>query len=161
MRSLVFVCLMLLGALLGLLFTASCDPSKPSVPVITGACTRSFRPTLEAWEAVRGRVPETCAYLDTVYAVQLVSEAEIPCEKETNGLIVGCTQPEERTIYLLKGRSASELVDTSVHEWVHALADCVDGDRDTNHLRGELWGDYGVDAIEVQAQAAAVIGGCL
>ena len=53
------------------------------------------------------------------------------------------------------------LVDTSVHEWIHALAQCVDGAMDVDHLRGELWGDYGGESVEIQAQASAEIGECL
>jgi hypothetical protein len=139
----------------------SCVPDEPEESGITGACVRSFRPTLQEWEAVQGRVPEDCAYLDMVYTVQLASREEIPCEMEEGSQTIGCTQPEEQAIYLLEGRTASQLVDSSVHEWVHALADCVDGDRDRFHLRGELWNQYGTDTVEFQAQWMAEIGSCL
>ncbi len=147
-------------ALLAVL-VAACGPSAPHDPGITGACTRSFRPTLEAWEAQLGHVPDECAYLDTQYDVRLVDQqAQLPCPTPAaNETLVGCTQGE--TIYLLRGRDDVELVDTSVHEWVHALAQCVYGDPDADHLRAQLWGVYGAESIETQAQAAAQIGRCL
>lgn len=140
---------------------AACGPSAPPAPSITGACARSFRPTLEAWEAQLGHVPDECAYLDTQYDVQLVDrEAQLPCPAPAvNETLVGCTQG--KTIYLLRGRDDVELVDTSVHEWVHALAQCVYGDPDADHLRAGLWALYGAESVEIQAQASAQIGRCL
>lgn len=146
--------------LLVLLALAACEAPAPDDPGISGACVRSFRPTLEAWEAELGRVPEQCAYLDAKQDVQLASEDEIPCAPEASTeLVIGCYQ--SGAIYLLEGRDDVQLVDTSVHEWVHALAECVDGDMDREHLRGELWADYGADTVELQAQAGAQLGSCL
>lgn len=130
-------------------------------PRITRACIRSFAPALDAWQAELGRVPEACAYLDAELDVQIVSEAEIPCAPESSSeLVVGCFVPGD-AIYLLESRDLIQLVDTSVHEWVHALAHCVDGDSDRYHLRAGLWAQYGADTVELQAQASAEIGGCL
>lgn len=146
---------------LALLLTACAPDEPPAEPAINGACERAFRPTLQAWEAALGRVPEGCAYLDAEYDVVLASEAAIPCAPESSvELVVGCTVPGN-AIYLLAGRDDVALVDTAVHEWVHALAHCVDGDVDRYHLRGELWAQYGPDTVELQAQAGAEIGECL
>jgi hypothetical protein len=129
---------------------------------ITRACYRSFAPTLVAWEDALVRVPERCAYLDKLYTVQLANTGEIPCTTEaSNQTVAGCTTPEDHTIYLLASGDNVQMTDTSVHEWVHALADCVDGDRDADHLRAELWADYGPNSVEAQAQASAEIGECL
>ena len=152
----------LLQVLLAVLLFA-CVPDEPADEdehAVTGACERSFRPTLKAWEAALGRVPEGCAYLDSEYVVQLVSEDEMPCEDEPGSIVVGCTV-EGDAIYLLEGRLPAQLVDTSVHEWVHTLASCVDGDIDADHLRGELWGEYGPNTVEFSAQVSAEIGECL
>jgi hypothetical protein len=150
--------------LLLVLALAACEAHAPDEPPdepgIMGACERSFRPTLKAWEAELGRVPEGCAYLDAEYVVQLVSADEMPCEDEPGSIIVGCTV-EGDAIYLLDGRLPAQLVDTSVHEWVHVLASCVDGDIDADHLRGELWGTYGYETVEFKAQLSAEIGECL
>ena len=147
--------------LLVVLLLCACAPTPTDAPTsVSGACQRSFRPTLEAWEAARGRVPDTCAYLDAEYAVQLVEQGELPCDAAgDNELLVGCTQGD--TIYLLRGRDNVQLVDTSVHEWVHALADCVYGDVDRDHLRAGLWALDGAETVELQAQASAEIGRCL
>ncbi|HYC44486.1 MAG TPA: hypothetical protein VED01_03280 [Burkholderiales bacterium] len=143
------------------LLAMACAPAPSDEPAITAACVRSFRPTLAAWESVHGRVPEDCAYLDAELDVQLASEDEIPCAPEASTeLVVGCMVPGD-AIYLLEGRDDVQLVDTSVHEWVHALAHCVDGDADRYHLRGELWAQYGPESVELQAQASAEIGECL
>lgn len=147
-------------ALLVFALLTACAPDEPPAPGITGACSRAFRPTLDAWEAELGRVPSDCAYLDSVYPVQVVSADELPCEDEPGSIIVGCTV-EGDAIYLLEGRLPAQLVDTSVHEWVHTLASCVDGDIDADHLRGELWGEYGPNTVEFTAQVAAEIGQCL
>lgn len=140
----------------------ACAPAAPDDgPSITGACVRSFRPTLEAWEMYAVRVPAECAYLDGELDVVLASKAEIPCTTEASTeLVIGCYQPGD-AIYLLEGRDAVQLVDTSVHEWVHALADCVLGYPDILHLRADLWAQYGTETVELQAQASAEIGACL
>lgn len=143
------------------LMLVACAPAPPNGPVITGACKRAFAPTLEAWETALGRVPDTCSSLDTQIGVQLVAkQSDLPCPPPAvNETLIGCTQGS--TIYLLRERDNVDLVDTSVHEWVHALAQCVYGDPDADHLRAQLWGYYGADTIETQAQAAAQIGECL
>jgi hypothetical protein len=139
----------------------ACGSPTPDEPGITDACVRSFRPTLKAWEAALGRVPEGCAYLDAEYVVQIVSADEMPCAPEASTeLVIGCTVPGD-AIYLLEGRDVVQLVDTSVHEWVHVLAYCVDGDLDRYHLRAGLWALYGAETVELQAQASAEIGQCL
>ena len=148
--------------LLTLAACAADDPPDDS-QAITGACQRSFRPTLDAWEAALGRVPEECAYLDGEYSVQVLPASELPCDPPGPGeLVTGCTVQPLQAIYLLGGRTNVELVDTSVHEWVHALADCVDGDMDRYHVRVELWEELsGPDSVVIQAQASAEIGACL
>lgn len=154
--------------LLALLVLAACEPDPPpdEPGSITGACVRSFRPTLEAWETRFGRAPEGCAYLDTQVDVQLVAAEDMPCDDEPGSIVVGCTvldadDGSNDAIYLLEGRLLSQLVDTSVHEWVHVLAACVDGDIDADHLRARLWATYGAETVELQAQASAEIGECL
>lgn len=142
----------------------ACESTEPSdrEPQITRACYRSFAPTLDAWERALVRAPASCAALDKLYTVQLASTGEIPCTTEaSNWTVAGCTTPEDQTIYLLAGGDNIQMTDTSVHEWVHALADCVDGNRDADHLRAELWADYGPNTVEAQAQASAEIGECL
>jgi hypothetical protein len=148
-----------------LLVLVACAPAAPDdgPQEITGACQRSFRPALEAWEAELGRVPAECAYLDTQYTVEVLPASELPCDPPGPGeLVTGCTVQPLQAIYLLGDRTNVELVDTSVHEWLHALADCVDGDMDRYHVRVELWEELsGPDSVVVQAQAGAEIGECL
>ena len=142
----------------------ACDNGASSAPAITAACARSFHAVLEAWETRLGRVPDECALLDTRYTVSVVTEDVLAaaCEPDApDDVIGGCTQPDARTILVLGGRPEIDQVDSAVHEWVHALADCASGAPDNDHLRGELWGIYGAETIETQAQAAAQIGACL
>lgn len=149
-------------AALALLACAHVQASGPKSDTrVADACVRSFRPTLHAWEASQGRVPEGCAYLDMHYAVQVVSAADMPCKATAhNELIVACLHPQSRVIYLLAGRDDVQLTDSSVHEWVHALVYCAAGGLDEMHLRAGLWALYGANSVEAQAQAAAVIGPC-
>jgi hypothetical protein len=145
-----------------LLLLMSCEQPQPATEQqITGACHRAFRSVLEAWESELGRVPQLCAYLDADYDVQLVAAGELPCEEPASegAVLVGCTH--EQVIYLLRGRDDIALIDTSVHEWLHALAECVDGTADRDHLRGRLWIDYGANTIEAQALGSVEIGKCL
>lgn len=154
MIRVVVACMLLLAA------CANDDQPSPTETVITGACNRSFRAVLEAWELEFGRVPEPCAFLDAEYPVQVVTADELPCDRAPAGAeLVGCLH--DGVIYLLRGRSELELIDSSVHEWIHALAACVDGTPDELHVRGELWIDYGPDTIEAQALASVEIGKCL
>jgi hypothetical protein len=159
------------------LIVSACAPAPGDKPSgeLTGACVRSFRPTLEAWEAELGRVPAECAYLDQEYSVELFSAAELPCDDPGPGeQVLGCTEQPTMAIYILKrrgrrvlvhhghkSRTNVELVDTSVHEWIHALADCVDSDMDLEHVRVELWAPFGAESVEIQGQAFAEIGDCL
>lgn len=148
-----------------LLTCSSCAPDEPDDRrEITGACQRSFRPTLEAWEGALGRVPSDCAYLDDVYSVQLLPPEDAPCmAAELNQLVTGCTEHPSMAIYILDvGRTNVDLVNTSVHEWIHALAQCVDGDMDVEHTRVELWYDLSVEnSVEAEGQAFATIGECI
>lgn len=147
-----------------ILALAACAPAPDDDPQeIIGACQRSFRPTLEAWEAELGRVPDECAYLDSVYSVQVLSASELPCDPPGPGeLVTGCTVQPLMAIYLLgDGRTNVDLVNTSVHEWIHALAQCVDGDMDRERLRVELWAPFGAASVEIQGQAFSQIGECL
>lgn len=147
-------------ALFALLAACESSPPPATETEITGTCIRSFRAVLEAWEAALGRVPEACAYLDADYEVELVGTGELPCDAAPAGSeLVGCTQGS--VIYLRSGRDDLGLIDTSAHEWTHALSKCVNGTADREHLRAQLWIDYGAASVEAQALAAVVIGRCL
>lgn len=150
---------------LSLVLLAACTQAPATTTTITGACTRSFGAVLEAWNMLVDRAPESCADLDGSYDVALSSEAEATAAcgapDQSDELVIGCTVPEAKTIYLLAGRDNVQLVDTSVHEWVHAEAACALGDPDRDHLRARLWAVYGAESVETQAQAAAQIGECL
>lgn len=144
-----------------LVLTVGCTSEKPVV-CLPRACYRSFYSTLRVWEARLGRVPEACQYLDSEYVVQIVPKSEIPCVSHKGFIVTGCTTVNpDKGIYLLEGRAQSQFVDTSVHEWIHALSDCVNGGQDETHMRAELWADYSTDSIEIQAQASAEVGSCL
>ena len=149
------------------LFSCADDPGgRDERPAITHACVRSFYAVSQAWEAASGKpVPIECSLLDLEYDVQVVDDdAVIPCVVDPSaGLLqVGCTRVDERVIYILGGRDDVTMVDTSVHEWLHALADCVLGDPDREHLRAGIWVmRNGAASAETQAMASAEIGECL
>lgn len=153
-----------IALLLLAIMCVSCAPDEPDMGnpyEISAACRRSFGSVIEEWEVLFGHVPRECAKLDAQYDIQLVSLAEMPCEEglgdnETRG---GCFLGG--VVYLLEGRDNRALVDSAVHEWIHALAQCVDQDVDRFHVRAELWADYGDDTIEILAQASAEGGTCL
>jgi hypothetical protein len=152
--------------LIALLLLYACDstPKPDTEQHVFGACYRSYVATLNAWTDQVGRVPDGCDTLDREYTIQLSAEADIPCalDRGPDELTTGCTEVEERTIYLLDGRPDIQLVDSSVHEWIHAIANCADGDPDRDHLRGELWEGYGANTVEIRAQTdtSFVIGEC-
>lgn len=150
---------------------AGCAAQPPlpraGTPALTGACVRSFASTLRAWEAQFGRVPPKCSLLDAQYRVHLVSASELEsagcdCVCSSSGQLVGCTTQPERAIYLLNGRTSVDYVNTSVHEWIHAIEQCVHGSMDVEHVRTKLWErNSGAASVEIQGQAAATIGECL
>jgi hypothetical protein len=145
-----------------LLVLVACDtPAPPDDPGITRACIRSFAPTLKAWEAAFERVPDECRYLDGEVIVQLVSADEMPCDEPigVNETRTECFHGD--VLYLNEDLDDVALVDASVHGWTHALADCVYGAPDVDHLRARLWAVYGAETVELQAQASAEIGECL
>lgn len=158
-------------ALLLLVLAAGCAAQAPvpraSEGQLTGACVRSFLPTLRAWEARFGRAPDRCATLDLQYRVHLVSASELEdagcdCVCSRSGQLVGCTTQPDQQIYLLDGRTNVDVVDTSAHEWVHAIEQCVRGSMDVDHVRPGLWErNDGAESVEIQAQSAAAIGACL
>jgi hypothetical protein len=147
--------------------TACANVEQPRPSPVTGACVRSFRAVLTAWEAnSRERVPEECAFLDAEYELELLGpEDNVSCSGEplARGLVqIGCTRPELRLISLLdRGDDQVAMVDASVHEWLHATLDCVLGDPDYEHLRAGVWAAYGPQSTEMQAFANAEIGECL
>jgi hypothetical protein len=138
-------------------------PVVATAPMVEArACYRSFSASLAAFEQRLGRVGYACQFLDSQYTVQLASLAEIPCMAASGAERVhGCTTPVDRTIYVLAGRDQIATRDTSVHEWLHTLLDCVYHDADREHVRAEIWEGYGANTAEVQAQAAAPAGACL
>lgn len=146
---------------------AAQDPvPRASGQPLTGACVRSFLPTLRAWEARFGRAPDECQLLDAQYRVHVVSADELAaagcdCVCSVSGQLVGCTTQPDRQIYLLSGRTNVETTDTSAHEWVHAIEQCVHGNMDVDHARPQLWErNSGAASVEIQAQASAEIGEC-
>lgn len=170
MRSFVFPAVAvfaLLALALALVFAlSSCAVDEPAEldtdPPITGACVRAFRPTLEAWELQFGRVPASCAFLDVTYDVQLVAAGELPCAPGSgNETVVSCTQPNARVISLLASRSSLEIVNSMVHEWIHAISYCVRGELDLQHLEAKAWASYGGNTVEAQALAGKEVGECL
>ena len=146
------------------LLLAACAGSSVSVrPVISGACTRAFRATLDAWEAKFRRVPSECVYLDTIYTIQIVESAnEMPCPAESSSeRVLACVIPTEQAIYLLDDDDAVQLTNSAVHEWTHVIVECVFKDVDRDHMRAGLWAPYGAGSVEIQAQSSAVPGECM
>lgn len=154
--SLAWLLLVLVLAALG------CSPA-PHERVLDGAC--AFRPTLEAWEDVLGRAPDSCIHLDSKYNVQLTSkQSDLPCPAPAaNEVLGGCTNRD--TIYVLSGRPEADMMDSVVHEWLHAIALCVYGDADADHLRAEVWNYYDSGdmpaSIESHAETSDGVGACL
>lgn len=98
--------------------------------------------------------------LDKDNAVQVVTPAEFPTECQLGPAeLLGCAPPG--VVLLRAGLGTTTLIDTSVHEWFHKLLECVFNDPDREHMRANVWGYYGANTAEVQAQAAAQIGECL
>lgn len=153
--------------LLCMLFAAlGCAAEPDPDPPITRACYRSFAHVLDAWTyAGLPRVSDECADLDVKYTVGLYTrQQDVPCSAEStpNGLVVGCAMTELQMIYIADlGDDYAAMTDTSIHEWIHALAHCVDGDADPDHLDGDLWQVYGADTVEIEAAARATAGECL
>ncbi len=144
------------------LYQQGCEQSHGGdEPGITRACIRSFAPTLETWEGVFGRVPAECRSLDVELEVQLVAASDMPCFEPlgANELRTECVSGD--VLYLNEALDDVALVDASVHGWLHALNRCVNGDLDADHIRYPLWGVYGPDTVETQAQASADFGECL
>ena len=154
-------------ALLFLFILSACATDhEPTEPSLTGVCVRSFRAVLEAWETnARERVPDECAFLDAEYRVSLASEMP-ECEGEPIGVnetVAGCTLPEQHAILIQDQLDELQRLDISIHEWIHALANCVYGDPDNEHLRAGLWLVFGAQSTEGQAfgSASAQPGECL
>jgi hypothetical protein len=158
------LCVGLLIVALGETLSASgCAPNEPDDPGITRACIRSFAPTLDAWEAELGRVHGECAYLDGVVDVQLVAEADMPCDERVGVNEVRAECVQGGVLYVNEALDDLQQIDASVHGWVHALAQCVYGDFDKDHLRSQLWAVYeNENAVEFQAHFYGVeTGSCL
>jgi hypothetical protein len=105
-------------------------------------------------------VPDYCRHLDEDYEVRVVPSDQFPWGS-CDPLAVGCTIPGYMAIYIEEGRSQRDTVATSVHEWIHALSECVIGDVDAGHYRAGLWEPWRPTSIEAMANEAAVLGRCL
>ena len=132
------------------------------------ACYASFAAALEGWEAFVGPVPAECQRLDEVYTIEVTS-GEMPCESPDPGRVIGCTEYELARITIRKGIGETKAVDTSVHEWMHALSGCVGVEGNNAHLNARIWGEDPYDnsitlepeSARAYALAASGIGPCI
>ena len=153
------------------LLSQGCAPDEPSepVPAVSGVCWRAFSSVLGAWVDQYGaRVPAECEVLDRSWRVALGTEADMAAcpPAGPHQVLRGCTSPTERTVYVLGTLDEDLRRDTAIHEWVHVLSHCVDGDFDRGHSIYELWmgdaqGGAGFGSVEGKAQADAPYGTCL
>jgi hypothetical protein len=136
--------------------------------VSRGACYAALEPTLAAWTTVLDEHvrPECMALLKT-YRIELVAQADMPCDlpgtnvsARGNRNVNGCTKESRKTIYLLDGMNDADTVDVAVHEWVHAIAGCENGDPDKNHVDPELW-DADWSGVLGLGRASSPLGPCL
>lgn len=102
----------------------------------------------DAWEARFGRLPEECRTLRERAVVAETTIAELtktcPPEDPITQSTVGCfTHDQAGVPFVLIASEGDqyERMDTAVHEWVHLLAECVDGSSDGRHVRPELWSE--------------------
>lgn len=167
-KLLALLALMLIGCAVG-------DAETPRPRVEANACYESFQNVLEGWEALVGPVPERCQHLDETVAVHLTS-APMPCKGSDPGRVVGCFMAEEGEplnegdIYITSRHTdETQRVDTSVHEWVHALAYCVRSSGNPDHDDHALWGAhpheypivYDPKDVKSYAVVTSALGPCL
>lgn len=156
------------------LLSQGCAPDEPADPApdageVSGVCWRAFSSVLGAWVDQYGaRVPAECEVLDRSWRVALGTEADMAAcpPAGPHQVLRGCTSPTERTVYVLGTLDEALRRDVAIHEWVHVLSHCVDGDLDRSHSVYELWmgdaqGGAGFGSVEGKAQADAPYGDCL
>lgn len=136
--------------------TAPVDgPPEPSQ-----LCRRAFLEVLDAWETHVGDVPRECRNVDARYAIVFVDrEADMPCTADQPGVIVGCHRADSETIYILR-RDNVAMVDTAVHEWIHALSLCATGDEQGGHTDPRLWLERSGSTVEGTAIVELGAGRC-
>lgn len=161
---------LVLGLALGNAIFSGCNSSdEPAPKGISEACIRSFAPTLREYEAAVGhRVADACRFLDRDYNIVLLDrELEVLCGEQLaeNEQLAGCTHSgTTKTIYLNSSRSLLQQVDSSVHEWFHAILACDQSNPDSYHLSGRIWMVYGTKTAEANAIVEATnveIASCL
>lgn len=91
-----------------------------------GACFAVFDRVAIAWEREIGFVPVGCWLEPDLVRIEIVDDLG-----NYEGRIIG-----DRMMLIADG----DLVYIAAHEWLHALAQCVDGDDDAGHNRPEVWG---------------------
>lgn len=136
------------------------DVETPRPRIEANACFSSFANAVEGWDYFVGPVPAKCQHLDESYRI-VVTNGPMPCKASDPGRVVGCQMPDERAIYIAADVSETKKVDISVHEWIHALSQCIDGDGDPNHLKLAAWGkhphDHTVDISPDNARSYGIV----
>lgn len=101
------------------------------------ACYEAFESALEGWEEFEGPVPDRCRYLDTSYSLSV--QEDLGCAGSTPDTI-GCHNGTRRWIHIRPGLTPERTVGASVHEWMHALSECVYGHPDHGHENPSVFG---------------------
>lgn len=101
------------------------------------ACYEAFDAAREGWERYVGPVPDKCQHLTWEYRLELQSDLECP---PTSSRTLGCHNTTH-WIHIQAGMSPERTVETAVHEWMHALSQCVTGHPDNDHTNPSVFGE--------------------
>jgi len=159
------ILLMLLGAFIGAALQHCQDQSAYEnvrvQPRTARACVEAFYTTWDAWQDAEGPLKEACGNLESDYRVQLVDHASSPCTNDRGEVFPACSDLAAQVIYIGIWREDPSRVALAVHEWLHILAKCELGDKDSEHRIKGLWLASGDSSVESVALSRAAAGPCL
>lgn len=131
------------------------------------ACYEAFQAAVQGWEEFVGPVPDRCQYLDMEYHLEVTDD--LGCSGDLTD-VIGCHNDSQRWIHVRAGLTQVRTVEASVHEWFHALHECVYGNPDHDHENPDVFGPDGGRVpehgrVQYTAQryaiARAAVGPCL
>ena len=116
-------------------YEAPCDPSYEDAIAVT----------LDAWfSKIGGVMINGCARDLDEFEIVDVETIDLDCP--SGG--IGCILPGKKRIEILADMDSYQRGTTLIHEIIHLMSRCVDNTTDPQHLRKELWNEYGHDTVE-------------
>lgn len=141
-------------------FLSGCTNENIEITGVIADYSDAMWAEVDAWEELIGDVSSVCLKkLRKTIVTEVDPQREsldVPCgfdntpnEQRLTGCFVHSKYGDlPYVILILSTRTQMQKMDTAVHEFVHATAQCMESDSDGDHSDKRLWDRYGTDTVE-------------